>query len=542
MTGKPYYFQYMTVTKNPLPRWFSTTLKQRQVWVKEQKDAPPKKVKKRDLSQWEYIRPNMLNLISWIFIDVDIPPGDLGGCPLYLSAIAWENIDLQPNLIIVNPDTGHAHIGYYLSNPVRVRNDDPANRLLKAVQRGLTIGMGGDQASAGTFIYCPFNEKYIVTSAREEGYSLSEIFRHVGKHVGFNRKKKTLTGKKGNRNTTLFEKARKYAYHINERCRSIGGDEGDAVLHNLIMQYCIEVNSNFEPPLTISEVTSVARSVSKWTISNCYLLLDRSKFRLDPRLPVSIRQMAGAMTTNLGRTDKSRTEIINAYRDIVSEGGKPTQQAVSDRSKLSLSTVKRHWAVVGNGPTGSDAATTNDANTASSVVDGPDIPALIERHFDRRKESHSRFRRTEDARLASRSLSEVVKGIRQGRYNGRKKGKFSVDYRDEEEVEVRLFDEIGPNYESDPNDEHDLDMLIELNRQRELNRALGLKQVDQPRSGRVYNRGDKINREKSEKPATPKMPKANATGRNADNRKRRSVVSKADLNTYGLDPASRLFE
>ncbi|MFX7589825.1 replication initiation protein, partial [Acinetobacter baumannii] len=80
-------------------------------------------------------------------MDLDAPPSVWG-----------ERVDaVPPSMVLVNPDSGHAHVWYELAHPVVLKGEaSPGQALLPVVEALLEAFLGADPAYAGLLARNPF--------------------------------------------------------------------------------------------------------------------------------------------------------------------------------------------------------------------------------------------------------------------------------------------------------------------------------------------------------------------------------------------------
>ena len=96
-----------------------------------------------------YIQPNHPAVTRWLWFDLDYANA--------LTAYYDNNLPI-PNVIIVNPDNGHAHVGYRIREGVGMTGQSrlaPIN-FLRAVYYSLRRALGADAGYVGNLIKNPF--------------------------------------------------------------------------------------------------------------------------------------------------------------------------------------------------------------------------------------------------------------------------------------------------------------------------------------------------------------------------------------------------
>jgi Replicase family len=137
---------------------------------------------------------------------------------------------------------------------------------------------------------------------------------------------------RGAGSNALFIGLRDYA-RANVVARRVAGIGADEWRHELV---------TFAIALTDNErhARSTAMRVADYTWTR-----SEPRQRLDEQ-EVHRRRADAGRATAAGRRDASTTAALAAYRQIVAEGGKPTQAAVRDVCGLGIATVKRCWPSV----------------------------------------------------------------------------------------------------------------------------------------------------------------------------------------------------
>ncbi|MCG9115921.1 replication initiation protein [Laribacter hongkongensis] len=112
-----------------------------------------------------YIQLNPPAHQAWLILDIDRPG----------AALAWDDADLPPpTYVAINPENGHAHIGYALSSPVCTT--DAARiapmRYLAAIERAYTEKARADFAFAGSLAKNPLHPSWRLWEALQKFQSL----------------------------------------------------------------------------------------------------------------------------------------------------------------------------------------------------------------------------------------------------------------------------------------------------------------------------------------------------------------------------------
>lgn len=212
------------------------------VWMNRQEAALKK----------SHIQPNHPRLRRWLVFDLDHDDS-------YFRA---EERNLpDPHFITVNPENGHAHVGYLLEKGVGWFDSSRQTpiSLYRAVERGIANRIDADLSYHGFLCKNPFHSSWKTHWQAQRPYDLVRLADCLGKEeknytrgptVGFGR------------NCTLFDRLRQDAYREvipfkrekSSESKFLSMLEGDA----------LRMNRRFAAPLMQAEVRGIARSVSRW--------------------------------------------------------------------------------------------------------------------------------------------------------------------------------------------------------------------------------------------------------------------------------------
>jgi AraC-like DNA-binding protein len=203
-----------------------------------------------------YIQPNDANNLRWLPVDVDQSDAGIR----YLDTRS-----APPNIIAINRENGHAHYLYGLEVPVW-RNHETARktpvRFAAAIQIGLTRQLQADPAYSGLITKNPCrHDAWTIVQPRFESYDLNELADWTDLS-GLTDYRRRLPEIGLGRNVELFDTVRFWAYrHIREGWLSYDYWLG------AVFEYAGSQNL-FAAPLPISELSSISKSVAKYTWQN----------------------------------------------------------------------------------------------------------------------------------------------------------------------------------------------------------------------------------------------------------------------------------
>lgn len=192
---------------------------------------------------------------NMVFFDVDHEEAEWD---LKTKAFDEESIPV-PNMVTLNPATGHAHAGYILASPV---GSLKGLNWLRDIESSLQPLLGADRAYSGRMTRSPLTHPSF--SLTDHLYTLAELAAFIPKEA----KSYTTVSDEdeiNGRNDFLFHSLRRYAYGAFRR----NGWNGSLLEAELTVR-ALELNhSSFEGDLLPdSELNSTVKSVTKWVVKN----------------------------------------------------------------------------------------------------------------------------------------------------------------------------------------------------------------------------------------------------------------------------------
>jgi hypothetical protein len=306
---------------------------------------------KDEAQEYASVQINTPNYINALIVDVDQDRDPTG---YSASVFAWEESGLAPNLVVENPENGHAHLYYWLEQPIRCRKpeeDRPkfdVREYANDVWTGLTSSLGGDLAYNQRWSKCPLSDRHRLHQFTTKLYRLDDFADLRAKKVR-NFTIDTVTIAEG-RNTALFEKLRMWAYPLVKTARTqpyaswLASVVSQAEYLNPILN-----DGNRKGPLTSCEVVSIAKSVANFVYRDYAPSDDWNRgvmeLRLNSNLSCSERKSLGADYTNRIRRERSEELILDARR--VNPMG--NQSEIARITGASRMTVRKYWDRTGEG-------------------------------------------------------------------------------------------------------------------------------------------------------------------------------------------------
>ena len=222
-----------------------------------------------------YIQFNHPYYTNFLIFDLDYPAAYV---EYFYSMVGIPT----PNLILENPENGHAHFIYQLETPIY--NTDASNqkpiRYGNAVYNALSEVLGADRSYSGLIAKNAVHEHWRAHILRNEPYTLKQLSEHLelsGKDLKPNIKLEEAFGL--GRNCYLFDTVRLWAYVEVRSYRTKGFQEW----FNSVYKQCCSVNGVFKQPMQLNEVKSIAKSISKWVWKKdpyCYQeFIERQKLK-----------------------------------------------------------------------------------------------------------------------------------------------------------------------------------------------------------------------------------------------------------------------
>lgn len=193
-------------------------------------------------------------VVRWLVVDIDRRGAYLADEDALLPAF---------NIVVVNPANGHAHAAYVLDVPVG--RHDVARlkplKLLAAVERGLTLRLGGDRGYAGLLAKNPLHAQWTIEWRQDDPYSLEVLAGWLTQEDMRPDPPRTSFGL--GRNVAVFDELRAFAYREVMAFKRSG--RSAEAWRRRPFDVAWKMNGQFTDPLGHAEVRSIAKSVAQWT-------------------------------------------------------------------------------------------------------------------------------------------------------------------------------------------------------------------------------------------------------------------------------------
>lgn len=200
-----------------------------------------------------YLETQPSRLKTMMVFDIDVE--DAG---LKVKSLAWDDeIIPEPNLIVENPASSHAHAYYFLKGAISVGTK--AYDYYAHLYGRLAGAIGSDPCFAGKIARTP--HQHLTEALRSDEYTLREL--DVATPALRASQSVLETGE--GRNVDLFNSVRMFAY---KNARRLEYDY--TKIYTAVLERALELNAelfadNEKSILGMNEVKSIARSVAKFT-------------------------------------------------------------------------------------------------------------------------------------------------------------------------------------------------------------------------------------------------------------------------------------
>jgi hypothetical protein len=203
-----------------------------------------------------YIQPNHPYYTHFFVFDLDYPTAYLD---YFYSMIGVP----APNLIVENPENGHAHYIYQLKTPIyntNASNDKPI-KYGNAVYLALRDVLNADVNYSGLITKNAVHKHWRTHVLREQPYTLDQLSERLDLTTRQINKEIKIDEAVGlGRNCCVFHTVRHWAY---VEVRQYRAKTFNQWLESVIAQ-CCSVNAQFTVPLQYNEIKGIAKSIARW--------------------------------------------------------------------------------------------------------------------------------------------------------------------------------------------------------------------------------------------------------------------------------------
>lgn len=205
-----------------------------------------------------YIQPNHPYYTHFFVFDLDYPTAYID---LFYSMVGVP----VPNLIVENPENGHAHYVYQLKTPIyhtNASNDKPI-KYANAVYMALRTVLDADISYSGLITKNAVHKHWRTHVLREQPYTLDQLSERLDLTTRqINKQIKVDEAVGLGRNCCVFHTVRHWAY-VEVRQYRGRDNKFNQWLESVIAQ-CCSINAQFTDPLQYNEVKGIAKSIARW--------------------------------------------------------------------------------------------------------------------------------------------------------------------------------------------------------------------------------------------------------------------------------------
>ncbi|OTG86315.1 replication initiation protein [Acinetobacter sp. ANC 3832] len=170
-----------------------------------------------------------------------------------------------PNLIVENPENGHAHYIYQLATPIyqtNASNDKPI-KYANAVYTALRQVLDADINYSGLITKNVVHNSWRTHVLREQPYTLDQLSERLDLTTRqINKEIKVDEAVGLGRNCCVFHTVRHWAYVEVRQYR--GRDKSFNQWLESVIAQCCSVNNQFTAPMQYNEVKGIAKSIARW--------------------------------------------------------------------------------------------------------------------------------------------------------------------------------------------------------------------------------------------------------------------------------------
>jgi hypothetical protein len=248
-----------------------------------------------------------------------------------------------------NKNKKGAHLFYVLKRGIYFKNTY-YNQIWKILQKQYTILSGGDKLNKGYVGKFINSEHFEYIERNSNAYTINELLKYVDDDIlqkelqslklfgnsnnynfyknksknNIHRNKNIETIEKGERNQSLFDFTRKYAYMRIKQDFHIDSTN----FSEDINYYITNLNNKLKEPLPYSEIKATAKSIIKYCLNNIekikkYFADPSKKYKnigimdlIDKKISIKEKQKMGALYSAKQKVDKTIKKIKDAIKNI----------------------------------------------------------------------------------------------------------------------------------------------------------------------------------------------------------------------------------
>lgn len=203
-----------------------------------------------------YIQPNHPYYTHFFVFDLDYPTAYID---FFYSMVGVPT----PNLIVENPDNGHAHFLYQLETPIyhtNASNDKPI-KYGNAIYLALRQALNADINYSGLITKNAVHSSWRTHVLREQPYTLDQLSERLDLTTRqINKEIKVDEAVGLGRNCCVFHTVRHWAYVEVRKYRAKSFNQW----LDCVIAQCCSVNAQFTVPMQYNEVKGIAKSIARW--------------------------------------------------------------------------------------------------------------------------------------------------------------------------------------------------------------------------------------------------------------------------------------
>lgn len=203
-----------------------------------------------------YIQPNHPYYTHFFVFDLDSPTAYID---YFYSMVGVPT----PNLIVENPENGHAHYIYQLATPIyqtNASNDKPI-KYANAVYLALRDALSADINYSGLITKNAVHNSWRTHVLREQPYTLDQLSERLDLTTRqINKEIKADEAVGLGRNCCVFHTVRHWAYVEVRKYRAKSFNQW----LDCVIAQCCSVNAQFTVPMQYNEVKGIAKSIARW--------------------------------------------------------------------------------------------------------------------------------------------------------------------------------------------------------------------------------------------------------------------------------------
>lgn len=297
---------------------------------------------KSHANKYTHIQYNHLSGSNYICLDCDSDSFKL-----------IDTSNIQPNLLVVNPDNNRGHFYFRINGFVGTTPNarTKPQKALRLLNHSLNNYLGTDAGFSGAQGKNPLYNGFRVFSFCDRPQDFNDIFDNIPEEKIYINEPQRLVSDLGNdviqvgegeRTVYLFETIRRYSYRVKHKHDDYQSFRAD------IEKVYLDLNSKLANPMGYNDCKNAIKSISNWT----WTKYDGSDFKnrgvmqLETRgtsLTTQEKQTVGAIYA--AKTKRNATgELLQRCVDALhTQGEKVTQSAVQALSGKGIRTIKRYW-------------------------------------------------------------------------------------------------------------------------------------------------------------------------------------------------------